>query len=221
LFYSIEENGGGPGSIVDGVAEPAASFDVTLGDTTSVTIDPIPGTDLAKYAAIEIIQKYWRNEETPYIIGYEISWTSYYYTPQYLNPGGYIEDPVLEATPQLPSDCWQVINGDGSTGEIFDMMANWNPQCYSEDGTITGDTAISWLRKADDVDQTQRTWIKILRTWMGTPIGHWDFDLYNWNDAPWSDGDNIDSYSTIGVPDIKKADVAAANISGLVVTPTS
>lgn len=201
------------GTVVNGVAIPDDSFPAALEDGTGVTIDPIPGTDLAKRAALEIIQKYWRNEETPSVSGFEIVKTSYSFTPQYLNPGGYIEDPIYDATPQLPEEFWLTSNDDS----IFDAMGRINPQNYSVTGKEGGDTSISWLRCADKVDQTQRTWIKIRSRWMGTPIGHWDEDLFNFLDAPWSGSTNTRPYASMSVPAINQDDVIKAAISTLVV----
>lgn len=137
----------------------------------------IAGTDLAKRAALEIIQKYWRGEETPYIIGYQITWSAYYFRPQYLNPGGYVEDPMIDATPQLPDYFWSP-DYPPSANTIFDLLPAINPQCYSSTGKNDGATTISWLREADVIDY-QRTWFKVTRSWKGSPVGFWDEELYN------------------------------------------
>lgn len=139
----------------------------------------VPGTDLAKRAAIEIIQKWWRGEETPYVVGYQLTWASYYFRPQPLNPGGYIENPIL-ATPQLPEYFYATnLTAMGVyNSTIFDWIAKYNPQCYSSTGDKGGVTTISWLRKADELDY-ERTWFKVVRTWLGAPVGHWDEQLYN------------------------------------------
>jgi len=216
-----------PGTVnAQGVAIPAEdlSIDLATGQisyspTIPGYITPICGTDLAKAAAIEIIQKYWRNEETPYIVGCEINWYSYYYIPQFLNPGGYIEDPLTQANPQLPSDCWDTtgnpdsaeVNTDGGPNTVFDLMTVYNPQCYSQDGLQGGPLVISWLRKADHIDQTQRTWIKLRRQWVGTPIGYWDSDLYNDGDRPTM----ASQYNTCTPPIMAAKDVADAKCPGV------
>jgi hypothetical protein len=66
----------------------------------------ISGTDLAKRAAMEIIQKYWRGEETPYVVGFQIRWSQYFFYNDFINAGGYIESPITDAVPQLPVDFW-------------------------------------------------------------------------------------------------------------------
>lgn len=143
----------------------------------------VAGTDLAKRAACEIVQKYWRGEDTPYIIGYEICWAQYFFVSPWLNPGGYTEDPISEAVPQLPEYFFSRTFPPDSSETIFDFLAQINPQCYSSDGTSTGTVNISWLRKADQVE-FGRTWFKLVSTWIGSPIGMFDEDLYNNGDRP-------------------------------------
>lgn len=232
LTLQLAVSMGHPGTVSGGnVAIPDAdlTIDFATGQVSGSpavpgTITPICGTDLAKAAAMEVIQKYWRNEETPYIVGWEITWYSYYYIPQDLNPGGYIEDPIQESVPQLPDDFWSTDypptstgTGDSQPNSIFDSFTIYNPQCYSQDGTSGGALVISWLRKADHVDQTQRTWIKLRRQWIGTPIGFWDADLYNTNDRP---SDPTD-YNKTTAPVMAVTDVGKANCPGVVVGTTS
>lgn len=136
----------------------------------------IPGTKLAKRAAEEIVQKYWRNSETPYLIGREIRYAQYFWLPQPLNPGGYIEDPITEGG--LPDYFWET-----EFGTIFSSDADFNPQCYSDTGDPGGTTNISWLRKADEVE-FERTWFRITKTWMGSAVGFWDPELYSSSHRP-------------------------------------
>jgi hypothetical protein len=143
----------------------------------------VTGTRGAKLAALEIIQKYWRGEETPYVVGYEMTWSQYYFVAPAINPGGYVEDPMFEATPQLPDYFFSRVFPPDSAYTIFDYLAAHNPQCYSYDGTADGQVVISWLRKSDQIDY-QRTWFKITRTWLGSPIGYWDTQLYTQGSAP-------------------------------------
>jgi hypothetical protein len=154
----------------------------------------ITGTDMAKRAAMEIIQKYWRGEETPYIVGYQIIWASFYFRPPYLNPGGYIENPMSDASPQLP-DYFSSPNYPPDSATIFDFIAAINPQSYSSNGLSNGAVNISWLRKADDIDY-ERTWFKISRTWIGSPVGFWDTELYSSGARPQS----ADDYLVINSP---------------------
>jgi len=144
--------------------------------------DKVSGTDMAKRAALEIIQKYWRGEETPYIAGYQITWDSFYFRPPYLNPGGYVEDPIFDANPQLPSYFWSP-DYPPTSNTIFDFLAAVNPQCYSSNGLSSGIPVISWLRKADQIDY-ERTWFKISRIWIGSPVGFWDTELYTASRRP-------------------------------------
>lgn len=143
----------------------------------------VSGTNAAKRAAMEIIIKYWRGEETPYMVGYEMTWSQYYFVSPWLNPGGYVEDPMTQSTPQLPEYFYSRVFPPNGSYTIFDFLPYINPQCYSADGTYAGSVNISWLRKADQVEY-QRTWFRITRTWIGSPVGFWDSDLYTTNNRP-------------------------------------
>lgn len=159
-------------------------------------VDPkVAGTDIAKGAAMEIVQKYWRGEETPYIVGYEITWSQYYFVAPAIIPGGFVEDPMTEAVPQLPVYFFSRVFPPDEDFTIFDFLASANPQCYSSDGTASGDVNISWLRKSDQVEY-QRTWFKITRSWMGSPVGFWDEDLYTREDRP----SGLGGYRSVYVP---------------------
>jgi hypothetical protein len=148
----------------------------------------VSGTAIAKAAAIEIIQKWWRGEETPYVVGYEMTFSQYYFVSPFLNPGGYIEDPMTESYPQLPEYFYSRDFPPNAANTIFDYMPAINPQCYSDDGTSLGSVNISWLRKADQVEY-QRTWFKKTMTWLGSPVGQWDIDLYTNGPRPSAAGD--------------------------------
>jgi hypothetical protein len=215
LTLQLSVSMGNPGTVASGVAIPHADLTVDFATglvskrpTIPGTVTPICGTDIAKAAAMEIIQKYWRNEETPYIVGWEITWYSYYYTPQILNPGGYVENPISDAVPQLPDDFWDITDPSVPYADIFAAFIDYNPQCYMDNN---GNGAISWLRKADHIDQTQRTWIKIRRQWLGTPIGFWDEDLYSQNERP----STAAGYSTTTAPTMAIVDVNKANCIGV------
>ena len=159
----------------------------------------LAGTAMCKYAALEIIQKHWRGEETPYLTGYQVTWASYYWRPPYLNPGGYIENPISNGglpdyfhNPAYPAD---------STATVFDDIAKINPQCYSSTGYPAGSPVISWLRKADEL-QFERTWFKLTRTWIGSPVGYWDAEFYAATKRP----DAVTDYrpfSTIDMPKLR------------------
>lgn len=142
----------------------------------------ITGTDFAKYAAMEIIQKYWRGEETPYIVGFQITWSRFYRNPNLINPGGYVENPIYEANPQVPAG-FVFTDPPDNTIDTFSALAQYNPQCYSSDGTSEGQAQISWLRKSDQ-QEFDRTLTRVDRTWIGSPVGYWDLQLYNRDRRP-------------------------------------
>lgn len=143
----------------------------------------VAGTDAAKYAALEIIQKWWRGEETPYVVGYEITLSQYFFISPALNPGGYVEDPMDSVNPPFPEYFLSRTFPPSFSDTIFDYIPAINPQCYSSDGTPTGFVNISWLRKADQVEY-QRTWFKRTSTWLGSPVGFWDEQLYTSSERP-------------------------------------
>lgn len=177
LNNSFDDNDG------DGIQPP--KFDSENEDFSGGIIS---GTNMAKAAALEIVQKFWRGEETPYIVGYEMTWSQYFFVSPWINPGGYVEDPMTESVPQLPEYFFSRVFPPSSGSTIFDFLASINPQCYSSDGTPGGLVNISWLRKSDQVDY-QRTWFKLTATWVGSPVGYWDADLYTHEDRPSSPSD--------------------------------
>ena len=168
---------------------------------------------IAVAAAYELISKLWRQEDTPYQVGRQTTWTQYFFAPVYLNPGGYIEDPrdwvpsyfmdveqpfppvntllpradqsavgqsadpSLSGTdPGANADAVPALGAD-TGGSIYDWMLLYNPQSYSDDGTVDGNLQLSCLRESDDVDY-ERTWFKVTHTWKVAPVGKWDSDLY-------------------------------------------
>jgi hypothetical protein len=137
---------------------------------------------MAASAAWEIINKIWRMEDTPYVVGWQIVWSSYYFRPPPLNPGGYIQAPETDS-PALPDYFYSTGYPPDPSKSIFAKMSYYNPQCYSSNGQYGGNTSISWLRKADEIEY-QRTWFKVTRSWLGAPIGAWDADLYSRKERP-------------------------------------
>lgn len=125
-------------------------------------------------AAGEIIQKLWKQEDTPYLPGWQITWSQYFFAPVYLNPGAYDENPV-----GIVPDYFLSPSQNGSN-TIFDLFPQINPQDFSSNGQTSGSTQISWLRKADEYEY-QRTWFKVSRTWIGSPIGQWDAQIFSEN----------------------------------------
>jgi len=132
---------------------------------------------IALAAAKEMLYKIWRGEDTPPVTGYEITWSQYYYAPVYLNPGNYVESPV-----GIVPDYFLSPSQTG-TDTIFDQLTLINPQSFSQDGTSGGVLDMSCLRKPDEVDY-QRTWFKVTRKWICSPVGHWDEDLLTQNPRP-------------------------------------
>lgn len=142
--------------------------------------DDTASTAYAKAAGQEIVQKLWLQEDTPYVVGYQITWTQYFYMPQPLNPGGYREDPIFQANPGLPPYFAALDQTDFEMGTIFDGMNKINPQFYAQPN---GSQFISWLRKADQIE-FQRTIFKFTSTWIGSPIGNWDAQMYSTEPRP-------------------------------------
>jgi hypothetical protein len=159
--------------------------------------DPNGSVALAFAAAEELLGKLWRQEDNPPLTGWEIRWSSFYYIPPFINPGGYIENPfysptlfpsgfknnnitipVHVAVPSLPayfySETWPP---ETSTATIFDKIGAFNPQCYSANGQIgINNTQLVCLRCADQVTY-QRTWFKVTRVWRISAYGQWDSDI--------------------------------------------
>ena len=168
------------------------------------------GLPLACAAAFEIISKIWRGVDTPYIAGYQINYSSFYWIQPNLNPGGYIENPfsgagggsgnidpvtgntIPVAVPELPDTFWSTAFPAGSApGTIFDSLSILNPTSYSSTGASGGAFAISWLRLAD-IPQFNRTYFKLTKRWIGSPIGHWDYDIYGQKNRP----TNVSDYNS-------------------------
>lgn len=139
--------------------------------------DPTDAIAIALAAAKELISKLWRQEDVPYIPVVQIQWSQFVFAPIYEDLGGYTQDP-LTVIPDYFIDPNQ--NG---TDNIFSQLSKINPQLFSSTGLNGGPVHISWLRKADQVDY-QRTWFKVTRTWIGSPIGTWDESLYTTENRP-------------------------------------
>lgn len=128
----------------------------------------------------ELCQKKALGEETFYLPGFRVTWSRYYWKPQYLSPGGYIEDPITQGG--LPYFFWSPKEDPANTvNTIFSWMGELNPQLYL-DGN--GNLAISWLRMADSV-HFQRTWHRITSQWIGAPYAHWDGQIYTQGFSPY------------------------------------
>ncbi len=176
----------------DGTAAnlPAGNYSYAIINVPVNLSDPTDPIAIAIAAAKEIISKLWRQEDTPYITGYQILFSQYFFAPTFLNPGGYVEDPTT-----IVPDFFMSPSQDG-TDSIFDKLAWYNPQDYATNGqrpssfndSMASMASISSLRKADEIEY-QRTWFKVTSQWAIAPIGVWDKDLYNENDRPSSAND--------------------------------
>lgn len=168
--------------------------------------NPSDPVSIAVAAATECISKIWRQEDTPYIAGYEVVWSQFFFAPIYLNPGGYIEDPrtvvpdyfldpltnqniprALQHFTGPVGGGYGNLSNDSPTGlggsSIFDRLTVINPQCYSTTGISGGPLSMSCLRKSDRYSY-DRTWFKVTHTWLCAPVGKWDRDIYTRGNRP-------------------------------------
>jgi hypothetical protein len=148
-------------------------------DTPDQTKNPgaIGTNNQNRSALIELMTKRKVGEDTFYMAGFRINWAQYFWSSPQINPGGYIEDPIVDGgLPTYFSDPdW--INGDSGT-TIFDLCKYYAPQLYK--------TGISWLRLADTIGY-ERIWFKRSSPWIGAPYAHWDADLYGNEPSPYPD----------------------------------
>lgn len=183
----------------DSNGNPQSGNTVHLIHTYPGTVSNSPSVNLALAAAMEIITKLWRCEDTPYVPGIEIKFTQYFFLPPYLNLGSYLEDPTNvipnyflqpdRPLTELPPHAGISYPTAGSDN-IFALNAGINPQDYSNSGGVAGSTQISWLRKADEIDY-ERTWFKLTSTWIGSVIGYFDAQLYGGLSRPQQPSDYV------------------------------
>lgn len=128
--------------------------------------------EMAVAAGWEIIDKLAVKISEPYLPGFRVTWSQYYWAPPYLNPGAFLQDPILEGG--LPEFFWSTDGTGNIATSIFANMGLANPQCYIDND---GQLLISWLRQSDELEYV-RTWFRVTRTWIGSPIGNWDPDIY-------------------------------------------
>jgi hypothetical protein len=146
----------------------------------------IGSTDTNAQAATELLYKLRKGIDSFYLPGFRVTFSRYYYQPQYKNPGGYIEDPVDSGN--LPAQFWQVPGQEPPDDNSFTTLAReLFPMFYTN--------GITWLRLAD-TENYQRTWFRHTQSWIGAPAGtttenpliingepyqwrgHWDEDIY-------------------------------------------
>jgi hypothetical protein len=119
--------------------------------------------------ATELLLKKQKGEETFYLNGYLMTYVKYYWSPQFINPGGYIEDPFSI----VPNAFWTETN---TKSNIFSRTTLSNQNLYPFP-TISPPYGLSWLRHTD-LMQLNRTWWKQTMSWVGAPLGLWDNEWY-------------------------------------------
>lgn len=142
-----------------------------------------PGNDRTNRwgQAQELLFKKHKGEDTFYFAGYKVQWSQYFYYPQPLNPGGYIEDPVSQGG--LPYGFWSTTGLQGGQNILIVDSTTHNQNMFPPVSGQAPNPSFSWLRQADTF-QLNRTWFKLTRSWIGAPLGIWDNELYNPSTQP-------------------------------------
>lgn len=139
----------------------------------------LSGSNLQQQEAQELLFKRHKGLDSFYLSGYKVTWSSYFWYPQLLNPGAYIEDPVQQGG--LPAYFWSTTGQvtANPSNNIFSQTSVHNQNMYPNTSSlVTPPFGLSWLRQADTI-HLQRTWWRLTRSWIGGPVGHWDNELYN------------------------------------------
>ena len=110
-----------------------------------------------------------------YFAAFKVVWSQFFWYPQLLNPGSYIEDPIQAGG--LPAAFWST-TGQPSGPSIFSNVALMNKNLFPQ-----GVTNLTWLRFAD-TQTFNRTWFKVTKTWVGAALNQWDVELYSANHMP-------------------------------------
>ena len=151
-----------------------SEFD-TLTGGTGLSTDPV-----LNQAGHELYNKLLKGEETFYLAGFRVRYSTFNFYPQNVDPGGRIEDPVNSGA--LPYYFWSNDGTGSPSSNIFTALASAvSPQFYAH--------GLSWLREADS-QSYQRTWFRKTQSWIGGPAGgpfpngftftgHWDTDVYS------------------------------------------
>jgi len=159
------------------------------GVTASGPIDwtnGVMGNQVPRQMAWEIIQKNWRGEDTFYLPAIVVTYSSFFYSPQPICPGGFIDNPISSIFgPSVPYYFWSISGTDNSSPA--------NNILQTPEGKLNNlfSYGVTYLRKCDTY-QYQRTWFKLTQNWVGAPTGppgtnpdgtvqnyiHWDPDLY-------------------------------------------
>jgi hypothetical protein len=156
----------------------AQSYEQTI-QTMSSSLNPALDE---KGQAQELLFKKHKGIESFYLSGYKITWTQYFWSPQTINPGAYIEDPFSYSGGSIPAYFWDT-NQNGSGTNIFAgtqvMNQNMFPNINIHDITY----GLSWLRQTDE-QVLNRTWWRLTKSWVGAPGGHWDVEIYSAEPQP-------------------------------------
>jgi hypothetical protein len=134
---------------------------------------PATGATTQQKMAWEVIQRYWRGEDTFYLPAIRVTWSRFYpiplnYAPDFpgLNPGGYIEDPVADGI--IPYFFWS-LDGTDNPDPSNDILQNF---AIEQIGNLYTD-GVTYLRQCDQLID-QRTWYKLISIWVGAPTGETD-----------------------------------------------
>lgn len=159
---------------VDVSAQCIAYLNTLSGSLTDNLIYPGARSN-ERAQAMELLLKKQKGEETFYLSGYKITYSQYFWGPQFLNPGGYMEDPFKV----IPAYYWSTTNSDEEdNNNIFAYTTSHNMNIYPNT-TLTGPPyGLSWLREEDKFSWV-RTWFKKTCTWTGATLGTWDNELYS------------------------------------------
>ena len=146
-------------------------------------ISSIPSNDVQMQnqqgQAYELLFKKQKGEDSFYMSGYKLTYSQYFWAPQTINPGGFIQDPtsVVPAyyltTPNGNSIFYQSVNPNPN---LFITVNGLNPQYQTS--LTQFPYGLSWLRQTD-TQVLNRTWWKLTYTWLGAYLGHWDNEWYN------------------------------------------
>lgn len=127
--------------------------------------------------ATELLAKLRKGEDEFYMVGWKVMYTQTFWMAPFLNPGGYVEDPVLSG--ELPYYFWSIDRYNPASSPLLDNiflgLGPWvNPDLYPP---ALGASAFSWFRLADHLS-FQRTLFRKTKTWVAAPLGVWDTELY-------------------------------------------
>ena len=119
----------------------------------------------------EALEIYWlkrKGQESFILPGFKVSYSTYHSISPLLNPGGYIEDPVVQGI--IPYFFWSDDNTPSGNNTLLYLAQNVNPNLYRD--------GLSWLRQSDHCHE-ERSWFRLTQSWLGFPFGHWAEQLYD------------------------------------------